>query len=386
MKGFIRQRGSAWELRVYLGADPVTGKQRYSTKSVRGVGKREARRLLNEMVVNAERGLEAKTTTTVGELLDRWFEVARNDFSPKTVREVSGFIERNLRPELGDVRLTKLTSASLDRYYQRLLKDGGKGGRPLAPSTIRRIHGILRRALAQGVRWGWLGVNPAASATPPRVSAPDIKPPSPEQVGQLQASIAESDPELSSFVRLSAMTGARRSEVIALRWPDLDLEKAVVTISRGVVMGPDGLVEKGTKTHQARRVALDPVTVEMLAAHLESAHERAEACGTGVIENGFLFSSDVEGRTPWYPDSVSRRFRVACKRAGLKGVRLHDLRHYVATRLLSEGVDVRTVAGRLGHRNAATTLNVYSHFVPEADRQAAEVIARLGGTEGLTGG
>src|SRR5690606_32878735 len=125
------------------------------------------------------------------------------------------------------VRLTKLTSASLDRYYQRLLKDGGKGGRPLAPSTIRRIHGILRRALAQGVRWGWLGVNPAASATPPRVSAPDIKPPSPEQVGQLQASIAESDPELSSFVRLSAMTGARRSEVIALRWPDLDLEKAV---------------------------------------------------------------------------------------------------------------------------------------------------------------
>lgn len=378
MKGFMRQRGAAWELRVYLGADPVSGKQRYATKSVRGIGKREAQRLLNEMVVSAERGLEARTTTTVGDLLDRWFEAARNDFSPKTVREVSGFIERNLRPALGDVRLTKLTAASLDRYYQRLLKDGGQGGRPLAPSTIRRIHGILRRALAQGVRWGWLGVNPAASATPPRVQSPDIKPPTPDEVGRLQASIAESDPELLMFVRLSAMTGARRSEVIAIRWLDLDLDEAVVTISRGVVMGPSGLVEKDTKTHQARRVALDPETVRMLVAHQAVVEERAQACGTKLAGNGFIFSADIEGRSPWYPDSVSRRFRRACKRIGLEGVRLHDLRHYVATRLLSAGIDVRTVAGRLGHRNAATTLNVYSHFVPETDRHAAAVIAGLG--------
>ncbi len=91
-----------------------------------------------------------------------------------------------------------------------------------------------------------------------------------------------------------------------------------------------------------------------------------------------MFSADVEGREPWYPDSVSRRFRTACRRVGLEGVRLHDLRHYVATRLLSAGGDVRTVAGRLGHRNAATTLNVYSHFVPEADREAAEILGGLG--------
>jgi integrase len=90
-----------------------------------------------------------------------------------------------------------------------------------------------------------------------------------------------------------------------------------------------------------------------------------------------VFAGDVTGTTPWYPDSASRRFRRACDDAGLKDVRLHDLRHYVATRLLSAGVDVRTVAGRLGHRNAATTLNVYSHFVPEADQEAAEILGRL---------
>ena len=91
MKGFIRQRGSAWELRVYLGADPVTGKQRNATKTVRA-GKREAQRVLNEMKVEAERGLTAKTTATVGEVLDRWLELARADFSPKTRRETFCFL------------------------------------------------------------------------------------------------------------------------------------------------------------------------------------------------------------------------------------------------------------------------------------------------------
>ena len=126
-----------------MGAQRVPGRrpgewqQRYATKSVRG-GKREAQR---EVVVEAERGLSARTNATVGELLDRWLELARVDFSPKTTRETAGYIVRNLRPALGDVRLNKLTAASLDRYYRKLLTDGGKNGRPLAPGTIRRIHG-----------------------------------------------------------------------------------------------------------------------------------------------------------------------------------------------------------------------------------------------------
>jgi integrase len=333
--------------------------------------------VLNEMVVAAGRGLTARTNATVGELLDRWLELATVDFSPKTTLEVSGSIARYLRPALGDVPLNKLTPASLDRYYRSLLTGGGRSGKPLSPATIRRIHGILRRALAQGVRWGWIGVNPAASASPPRVPAPEIAPPSPEQLARLQAAITAEDPELGVFVRLSAMTGARRSETVALRWRDVDLERGVVTISRGIVMGPNGLIEKDTKTHQARRVALDMSTVEALIGHREAADERAAVCGVALVDDAFVFSADLEGREPWYPDSVSRRFRESCRRVGLDGVRLHDLRHYVATRLLSAGVDVRTVAGRLGHRNAATTLNVYSHFVPESDQEAAEILGRL---------
>jgi integrase len=105
--------------------------------------------------------------------------------------------------------------------------------------------------------------------------------------------------------------------------------------------------------------------------------ERARAASTVITSEGFVFSHAVDGSAPWHPDSTSRAFRNICKQAGITGIRLHDLRHYVATRLLAAGVDVRTVAGRLGHRNPSTTLNVYSHFVPETDQEAAEALGRI---------
>jgi integrase len=136
-------------------------------------------------------------------------------------------------------------------------------------------------------------------------------------------------------------------------------------------------VEKDTKTHASRRVSLDGTTIDALRAHRERASERATICGIKLPAGAFVFSPEVDGSVSWHPDSASRSFTRLCRRAGIKGVRLHDLRHYVATRLLSSGVDVRTVAGRLGHRNAATTLNVYSHFLVEADREAADVLGKL---------
>jgi integrase len=159
--------------------------------------------------------------------------------------------------------------------------------------------------------------------------------------------------------------------LIALRWSDVDLENGKVRIGRGIVLGLDGLVEKDTKTHSVRTVALDDATVEALTVHRAGALTRLTEAGLAWRASSFVFTPVVDGSTPWFPDSASRRFRRLCDVADVHGVRLHDLRHYVATRLLTNGVDVRTVAGRLGHRNAATTLNVYAHFLAETDRDAA---------------
>ncbi|WP_162942049.1 tyrosine-type recombinase/integrase [Desertimonas flava] len=372
----MRQRGDAWELRVYLGRDPVTDKQRYATRTVRA-GKRAAQRALATMVTEAERGLVVRTNSTVGELLEAWFDQAVRDFSPKTVKETRGFIDRNLLPEIGDVPLTKLKASDLDRFYRQLQTSGGAGGRALSPATVRRIHGILRRALTQGVKWGWIGVNPAAATTPPRVPQKEIKPPSGSELAGVLKRAEETSPELACFLMLAAATGARRSELVALRWHDVDVAAGIVRIERGVVNGPDGLVEKDTKTHAARRVALDSRTVGLVRAHRELMAERADRCGTALDVGSFVFSNAADGSEPWYPDSVSRGFKRLCAAEGLTGVRLHDLRHFVATQLLSAGVDVRTVAGRLGHRNAATTLNVYAHFLEDSDRAAADIMGGL---------
>ena len=373
MKGFMRQRGASWELRVYLGHDPLTGKKRYATRTVRG-GKREAQTVLAEMITEAERGLTVRTTATVGELLSAWIEFAAPDFSPKTVKETRGYIARSLMPALGSRPLAKLKPADLDVFYRRLLTSGGSGGRPLAPGTVRRIHGILRRALNQGVKWGWLGINPATATTPPRVPASNVKPPSPEALGRVLRRAEVESPDLGCYLMLAAATGARRSELIALRWTDLDLDSATVSIERGIVDGPDGLVEKGTKTHSARRVSLDAGTAAAVAEHHERMMNRAAMCRLETAADAFVFSNAADGSAPWFPDSVSRSFKRLCEKEGVPDVRLHDLRHFVATQLLSAGVDVRTVAGRLGHRNAATTLNVYAHFVEQTDRKAADIM------------
>jgi integrase len=205
----------------------------------------------------------------------------------------------------------------------------------------------------------------------------ELKPPDPDQVVRLFRLAQKSEPELATLIMLAASSGARRGELLALRWSDIDLDRGRLSIERGIVRVGDDLIEQGTKTHQSRRISLDAGTVSALETHWASMTDRAQQAGSTITSESFVFSHAVDGSTPWHPDSTTRAFRKVCQQAGVTGVRLHDLRHYVATRLLAAGVDVRTVAGRLGHRNPSTTLNVYSHFVPENDQEAAEALGRI---------
>jgi integrase len=375
MAGSMRQRGTdSWQLRVHAGRDPLNGRKRYLERTFRGT-KRDASKALAALIVEAERLTpQAAKKGTVEDLLREWLEHASSSFSPRTVSTTRQYMETAIIPGIGAIPAAKLTPAELDRFYRQLLKHGAGHG-PYAPATIRRVHGIVRRALTQGVRWGWISHNPAIDASPPRVPVKELSPPTPEQLVRLFRLAEETDPALAAFILLAASSGARRGELIALRWSDVDLDRAVLRIERGIVLADGDLIEQGTKTHQSRRVTLDADTVATLEDHRERAEEVAHCAGTAITEKSFVFSHEVDGSAPWRPDSTSRAFRMLCEQGGISGVRLHDLRHYVATRLLASGIDVRTVAGRLGHRNPATTLNVYAHFVPEADEEAASALA-----------
>jgi integrase len=311
-------------------------------------------------------------------VLERWYERSVADWSPGTAREHRSITDRQLVPALGAKAVTKLTTANIDSLYGRLRKRGMSGGRPLGPASVRRTHGVVHAASAQAVRWKWLRVNPAANATPPRVVAAEIVPPAPADVARLLELLAGLDPPLHAYVRLAATTGARRSQIVGLRWGDVDFEAATVTFARAVVLGPDGVeVRNTTKGRRTYRIALDATTLSVLAAHRSRCAENATACDVKLAHSTYVFSNEVDGRVPWRPDATSHRFARVCAKAGLEGMRLHDLRHYVATRMLSAGADVRTVAGHLGHANASVTLNVYAQFLPQSDRRAAEDLAAL---------
>ena len=266
----------------------------------------------------------------------------------------------------------------LTACIQSCATKAGQDGGPLSPATIRQTHAVIRRALNQAMRWGWIATNPASLARPPRVRTQALQPPEPEEVLRLIAEAERSDPDFACFLLVAATTGARRGELCALRWSDLDTKTGALTISRSIVETQGStLIEKDTKTHSSRRIAFDSGSIAALAHQRDRSQRGATSCGTKLVESAHVFSLDPDGRRPWVPNEVTKQFIRVRRSAGLDSVRLHDLRHFTATRLLSEGVPVRTVSGRLGHANAATTPGVYAHFVEESDRDAAERIGSI---------
>lgn len=377
MKGYVRKRGDTWQLAVYLGIDDQKRRQ-YTYETVVGT-KREAERRLAQVLTEVNAGRRnAPAKTTIASLAAAWWETASPALSPTTRRGYRRILDTRLLPAFGDMRVTRLTPQKLDRYYAELADGRAPGGGALAPRSIRHIHAVLSGMLTTAVRWGWIATSPADRARVPSVPAREIHAPEPDAVQLLLSAAASYGPEFALYLRLAVTTGARRGELCALRWSDLDLERGELLIARSIA--PDDrdsrqLVEKSTKTHQARRLATDAGTIDALREHCESMRARSLGAGASYAADAFLFSDDPAGQRPWHPDAVTATFRRIARRAGVTGVRLHDLRHYHGTMLADLGVPLPSVQRRLGHRDLQTT-GIYAHGRRATDRAAADIIAQ----------
>lgn len=373
MSGSIRQRGrNSWEIRVYSGTDPETGQRRQLSRTVRG-SRTQAQRELRSLAAFANVGPSVGARTTLGELLDRWFAANEADWATTTVRSTWSIIDRQLRPKLGHVRARDLTTVVIDEFYASLRVDGAVEGGPLTPGSVRRIHGVLHRALEQAMRWEWIWSNPAASASPPRTEPVEMRPPTPKQVGELLDHVKADHPLLHLFLIVAATTGARRGQLLALKWADVDFEHDSLSFQRAWVEGRNGPVLAPTKTRRSHRVALDPYTQHLL----EEQWDRISAVAIGDLEGAFVFSHQPLGDRPWNPNWVTKQFIKHRRAAGIEHFRLHDLRHFMATQMLGSGVAVPVVSARLAHARASTTLNVYAHAIPGADVDAARLISGI---------
>jgi integrase len=157
----------------------------------------------------------------------------------------------------------------------------------------------------------------------------------------------------------------------------VDLDASTLMVRRSITDTSGGVLEKDTKTHRARRLALDPSTVAVLKVHRLRMASRAGMGGVDLAADAFVWSQSLDSSVPYRPNRVTDAFRNLRNRLGLNGLDFHHLRHFSATTLAGAGIDVRTIAGRLGHANPAITLRTYAHFLEAADRQAAEVMGRL---------
>jgi integrase len=401
-----RRRGSIEELpsgalrvRVYAGVDPVTGRRHDLTETIpagpkAGVQAEQAlTRLLNEL----DERRNPRTNATVNQLLDRYFAMV--DAEQTTTRTYAGYSRKHIRPLLGELKVGAVDGDVLDSFYAELrrCREHCSGRRyvehrtnrshdcddrcrkhrctPLAASTIRQIHFILSGAYKRAIRWRWVATSPVSQAEPPAAPTPNPRPPSAEEAARIVTE-AWREPDWGTLVWLAMTTGARRGELCGLRWQHVDLENAVVTLQRSIAQAGAEVWEKDTKTHQQRRITLDADTVEVLSEHWERCAARAAALGLVLGKRAFVFSAAPDGSTNLRPDSVSERYRALADRLGIDTT-LHRLRHYNATELIAAGVDVRTVAGRLGHGGGGTTtLRVYSAWVSESDQRAAGSLLR----------
>ena len=370
MKGSKRKgrRPGTWELRVDAGPDPLTRKRQQ--KSVIFIGtSRDADVALADLITKASRGQVSVGTRTVADAIEAGLHQAEIEgLEPTTMRGYRTAANNHVLPALGSKRLTHLTAEHLDRFYGALVEAG------YSRSTVRGCHVLLCRVLDQAQRWGWVAVNVGRAARPPRQHGSNPKPVPVEMMLAMVEQATAQNPSLAMLIVLAADTGARRGELCAIRWRHIDFDAGTVRIEAAI--GETNVVyEKDTKTHQHRTVTLSPFAVDALLDHRTRHAKTCALCGFELSDDAFVLSPEPGGRTPWHPSNASRAFSRLRDRMELPTwVHLHGLRHLQVTELLDAGVPLRSVSGRVGHRNPSTTTNIYAHWIQESDARSAAVV------------
>lgn len=369
MAGSIRVTpAGTLQLRVSAGRDPMTGRRRELVETMpKGTSKRAASLRLAELVSKAQRGTHSSNAVTVRQVIDAWDELPRLS---KATRAKTAAAVKHIPAAIASMRADRLTGRELDQLYRHL------EAKSVGAATIRNVHGTIGAAYGQANKWGWLERNPTRQATPPPEPPLKTTAPTQDQVDALLAATIGEQRQL--WLRLHLVTGARAGEVLALRWSSLDLDHSKIRITESIQRDL-ARTPKAPKTRKGIRVVtVDDETVRRIRGWQLIQRTRALETGAGLARDPYLLSHDDDSSRPWRPHSAGQLFVRIARRAGVTGISVHDLRHHAASVLLAAGVDVLTVASRLGF-DPRTLLRVYAHVIEGRDRQAAEIIARTAG-------
>ena len=372
MRGYITKRGKhSYSIGISVGKDTTTGKYKQQWITVKG-NKKDAEKRLAEIINQLDNGTFLKPgKTTLAEYLDRWLkDYAWSNLAPRTAEGYESIVRCHLIPAMGNLPLTQLKPEHLQKYYSEKLSDGrhdGKGN--LSQTTVSHHHTCVHRALKMAVRWGLINRNPADAVAPPRPVHTEMRTMSEDDMTRFLET-AKTTPYYVLFY-LALFTGMRRSELLALRWCDVDLLLCQAHITRSLHHLRTGeIVFRAPKTAKGRRmVSLTPSTALLLQQHRDKQQAQRAILRIPLKDDDLIFSGLV-GR-PLLPDTISHVWAKLVKRAGLEHIRFHDARHTHASLLLKQGAHPKIVQERLGHATISTTLDLYSHVAPGLQEAAA---------------
>jgi integrase len=387
MPGSIRKRSDrgpdAWELRVFLGRDR-RGNVRHKGRLFRG-SKRAAEKELSRLVAAQEFEQEVppepetmvwNQSTTINNAIEAWKLNGWADLSPVTVRRYENVWHLHITKTIGRERISHLSPYEVERYF-RTLKANGTGR-----ETIRYVRSILNRACRLARKWSGNQLpNPIHDTELPtwsiEESAGPMRAPTIKEVRALLKKSNLLDPRYSVCLRIIAATGIRRGEACALRWSDVDWRHATLKIDESVIPSYGGATIKSPKTRASiRTVTIDTGTLEELNRLWREQQALATDGGVELTADSFVFSAVPGGRTPPYPDTISRAFAKARKAARLPAdLRLHSLRHFQAT-ALDAVIPERQKQARLGWSTVHMARH-YTDVISSEDRKAAEHIGTL---------
>ena len=370
-EGNIRKRKDGrWEGRYTAGHNPATGKAIY--KNVLGKTQAEVKEKLKK-AIEETKGLDvAKAESyTVGQWMDVWYEYyAKIKVRPSSHKTYEGYIKNHIKPSIGNIPLTKLTTLDLQRLYQKLLTEGRvdrlesqNQPKGLSTKTVRNINQVISSAMQLAIQQHLISHDPTDGCALPKTEHREMQTLSADQLAAFLLEAKHSGVFEMYYIELA--TGLRRGELLGLKWEDIDFTAQTLRVRRQVGRINGEVREAPLKTKNAyRTISLGTDTVDILKQQREKQPSSA-----------YVFPGPTGG--PIAPDSVLHMLHRVLDRAGLPEIRFHDLRHTFATLALQNGVDVKTVSGMLGHFSTGFTLDTYAHVTTAAQKKAAETMGEV---------
>ncbi|BEL12813.1 site-specific integrase [Actinoplanes sichuanensis] len=319
----------------------------------------EARKAYGEAAIGADGSVAAE--------LAGWLSERELDVEETTLDNYRNIIRMYVIPHIGGRQLYNIDKRVIQDMYKTLLKEGGAKKNPLSATTVRTTHRVLQKAFKD------LGINLENVRQPRPVDREDHGRKGVWSPMQSKTFLRfHKDARLYAAWGLAIVAGLRRGELAGLKWAKVDLELGIVYVHNQRTISGKKVIEKSPKGKSRRAVAIGPAMVKVLRAHkARQAQEKAEA---GLLYHDYDYVFPREDGEPYYPRYFTDMWEKACVEAGVPEIVLHDARHTSATAGADAGVPEHVMQKRLGHADARTTREVYTHVLPESERRAAELM------------